>query len=209
MKHCIFGAGGFGRETLTCIIDIELANDGNSEPEVVFMVDDEFYTTDTIMNFPVIKRSEFDPKIYKVSVAIGDPKKRRAAVESLPQETVFATIIHPSAIISQWVTVGEGSIITAGVIATCGISIGDHTHLNLQTTIGHDCKIGDYFTTAPGTNISGNCTFGDNVYFGTNASAKDNIAICNDVIIGMGAVVVKEITEMGVYVGNPLRQLDI
>jgi UDP-3-O-[3-hydroxymyristoyl] glucosamine N-acyltransferase len=104
--------------------------------------------------------------------------------------------------------IGKGSIITMGSIVTCNVAIGDHSQLNLHTTIGHDCRIGHYFTTAPGAHISGECEIGHNVYFGTNASVRQGVRICDDVTIGMGGVVVKDIVEAGVYIGNPLRKLE-
>ena len=77
----------------------------------------------------------------------------------------------------------------------------------MHTTVGHDCIIGDFFTTAPAVNISGSCKFGDNVYVGTNASVKNGITICDDVTIGMGGVVVKDILKPGTYIGNPAKLL--
>jgi UDP-3-O-[3-hydroxymyristoyl] glucosamine N-acyltransferase len=99
------------------------------------------------------------------------------------------------------------SIITAGCILTCDIKIGKHSQLNLHTTIGHDCVIGNYFTTTPACNISGICTFGDCVYLGTNSSVRQGITICDEVTVGMGGVVVKNINEPGTYVGNPAKRL--
>ena len=68
--------------------------------------------------------------------------------------------------------------------------------------------MGDFFTTAPSANISGNCNFGDCVYFGTNSAVRQGVKICDNVTIGMGGVVVKDITEEGVYIGNPLKKLE-
>jgi len=208
-KICIVGAGGFGRETLLCIIDSLDAKSADIKEIVCFMVEDKNIssTPTEIMGVDVIPQSQFDPKLYNTVVAVGNPLIRKRLVKSLPPETTFITIIHPNAIISEWVKIGNGSIITAGVILTCNIEIGVHSQLNLHTTIGHDCSIGDYFTTAPGTNISGNCTFGECVYFGTNSSVRQGISICDEVTIGMGAVVVKNISETAVYIGNPLKKL--
>ena len=197
----IYGAGGFGREVLCLALDAGFK-------QILFMVDDQHYNASEIMGFKVIKRSEFHPSFgWGVVVAVGDPAKRKAIVESLPEGTVFKTLIHPSVIMSDWVEIGEGSVITAGVILTCNIKLGKHTHLNLHTTIGHDCIAGDYFTTAPAANISGNCTFGNYVYFGTNSDVKEGVNIVDNVTIGMGAVVINSIDEQGVYVGNPVRKL--
>ena len=207
-KICIIGTGGFGRETLTCLIDEISKKELEIEEIVVFMVADKFYEKSKIMGIPVIKESEFKSENYKVVVAIGDPKKRKKIIDKLPPETEFKTIIHPNVVISDWVEIGEGSIITSGTILTCNIKIGKHSHLNLHTTIGHDCIIGNYFSASPGTNISGNCEFGNCVYFGTNSSTRQGIKISDNVTIGMGGVVVKNINEEGVYIGNPVKKLE-
>ena len=207
-KICIIGTAGFARETLICLIDSISRTEVKIEEIAVFMERDDYDGPDKVMNIPVIKDSEFDSSKYKVAVAVGDPRLRKKIVSKLPNETEYATIIHPSAVLSDWVEIGDGAIITAGTILTCNIKIGKHAHLNLHTTIGHDCIIGDYFTTAPATNISGNCEFGECVYFGTNSSIRQGIKICDNVTIGMGGIVVKNISEEGVYIGNPARKLE-
>lgn len=208
-KICIVGAGGFGRETLCCLIDIIAGTEMKIEDVACFMVTDNKVKVNTLMGVPVIPFTSFDPEKYDVVVAIGDSITRKAVVESLPSETYFATLIHPTAVMSDWNTIGEGSIITAGVIITCNVTIGKHAHLNLYTTIGHDCEAGEYFTTAPSCNISGACKFGDGVFIGTNASIKQGVEICNNVTIGMGGVVVKNITEEGTYIGMPVKKIKV
>lgn len=207
-KICIIGTGGFGRETLSCLIDVFAKENKNPDELACFMVDDQFYNETEIMGINVIRRSDFNVSLYSVVVAVGDPIARKKIVESLPKETIYTTLIHPRAIVSKWVKIGEGSVVTAGVILTCNIVIGKHAHLNLNSTIGHDCNIGDYFTTAPAVNISGNCTFGKCVYIGTNTSVREKTSICDNVVVGMGSVVLKSITEEGVFVGTPLRKLE-
>ena len=207
-RICIFGAGGFGREVLCCLIDSIATINLKIEEIVCFMVSDEHFKESKIMGIDVIPQSSFEPDKYNVVVAIGDPILRKKIVNNLPEQTKYTTIIHPSAIISEWVEIGEGSVITAGSVLTCNIKIGKHAHLNLQTTIGHDCVIGDFFTTAPAANISGNCQFGNCVYFGTNSAVKQGIKISDNVTIGMGGIVVKDICEEGVYIGNPLKKIE-
>ncbi len=206
-KYLIYGASGFGKETLACLIDSNLLSKENPENEVVFMDTVEVATNNDFVNgIRLISENEFDSSLYKVFVAIGDPKIRKSVIDSLPSDTEYFSIIHPTAVISKWATIGVGSIVTAGTIITTNITIGNHAHLNLNTTIGHDCVIGDFFTTAPGVHISGICNFGECVYFGTNSSVRQSINICDNVTIGMGAIVVKNITEQGVYIGNPAKK---
>ena len=198
MKKGIIGAGGFGREVYWSLNPIERNN-------TVFFVDDEYWDDSDDKILPL---SLFETNKYEVVVAIADSYHRQRIVESLPKGTKYFTHIHPSAQIhGDDVEIGEGSIICAGTIITTNVKIGKHAHLNLITTIGHDCVIGDYFTTAPGVQISGNETIGNRVYFGTRSCMKQKLTICDDVIIGMNAGLTKSITESGTYIGTPATKI--
>lgn len=102
--------------------------------------------------------------------------------------------------------IGYGTIICPDVIITDNVECGILCQFNIQTSIGHDCVIGNFVTTAPKVSISGNVTIGDRVYIGTGAIIKEKTYICNDVIIGAGAVVLNDITESGTYVGIPAKK---
>ena len=196
MKKAIIGAGGFGKEVYHQILD------NYPFEKITFFADDQ-YAQDNILPL-----SKFDPEKYEVVVAIGDPSTREKVVNNLPKNTKFFKFIHNSVLIlSDDIFIGEGSIICPGSILTCNIKIGKHSHLNLHTTIGHDCIIGDYLTTAPGANISGKCTIGNRVYIGTNSSIRERTNICDDVTIGLNSGVVKHITDSGVYGGTPIKKL--
>ena len=195
MKKALIGAGGFAREIKAHIGDTTMK----------CFVDDKYWAENSEYIFPL---SQFDPTQYEVLVAIGDPSDRFKLVASLPKDTKYFTFIHPSAqLLDSNITIGEGSIVCAGSILTTNIKIGKHAHLNLHTTIGHDCEIGDFFTTAPGVKVSGNCKIDNLVYVGTNASIKQKISITSSSTIGMNAAVVKNITESGIYVGIPAKKI--
>jgi serine acetyltransferase len=57
-------------------------------------------------------------------------------------------------------------------------------------------------------NISGNVTMGSGVFVGTGAVVLERLSICDNAIIGAGAVVTKSILEPGVYVGVPAKKLN-
>lgn len=195
MKKALIGAGGFADEIKAHM----------NEYDMVCFVDDFYYKEN---NKNILPLSEFKPTEYKVLVAVGDSFLRKELISRLPKETKYFTFIHKSVqILGNDVEIGEGSILCAGTIVTTNCVIGNHAHLNLQTTIGHDCRIGDYFTTAPGVKISGNNEIGECVYIGTNASTKQKLKISGNVVIGMNAAVVKDIEEAGIYVGVPAKQI--
>lgn len=137
-------------------------------------------------------------------IAIGDGAIRKAMYERFPH--LPYTNFNAGTIYGPW-DAGIGNIICPGTILTCDIIIGIHCLINLNCTIGHDCIIGDFVTMSPGVNVSGNVTIGNGCYIGTNAVIREKITICHNVVIGAGGVVVKDITEPGVYVGNPVKKI--
>ena len=207
-KILIAGTGGFAKEVLCLIDDLGLLDKVEAfiEPDFIF---ENYSKPLNIHGVPVKPYSFLNPKKHLVTLAIGESKIREKVVtEQLPNNTNYITLVHPSAIISKWNQIGEGAIICAGTIITCDVTIGKFAHLNLQTTIGHDCVIGDYFTSAPNVNISGNCTIDNHVYFGTAAVIKQGLSVAKNSTIGMGAIVTKNIQDEGrTFVGNPAKNI--
>jgi len=90
---------------------------------------------------------------------------------------------------------------------TTNIKIGKHALLNRGNHVGHDCRIGDYFSAMPNSVIGGNVTIGDNVYMGSCSNIREKIEVCSNVTIGMNSAVVKNIKEPGIYVGVPSKKI--
>ena len=189
MKKALIGFGGHAREVM--------AQMGKN---LVCFVDDEFVVEGTK---PI---SEFNPKKYKVMIAIANPQIRKQILSKLPKNTKFFSWIHPTSLILNNVKIGEGSFVGAYSIITTNIKIGNHCILNRMNQIGHDCVIGDFFSAMPGSIVSGNVNIQDSVYLGNNSCIKENITIHNDTTIGMNASVVKNIIESGIYVGVPSKK---
>lgn len=204
-KLIIVCGGGFAREV------IWLARECN-EWEIIGILDDtpnlqgqmfcDVPVLGTIEEWSTFKETFF-------VVALGSPRSRKAIVERMSQQGVvpFATLIHPTVSHSKYVTVGEGSIITAGCILTTQIEIGKHFICNLSTTVGHDAVIGDYVTIAPQVVISGNTTMGDGVEIGTGAVLIEKLSIGCGAFVGAGSVVTKSLSDNGMFVGSPARLL--
>lgn len=186
----IYGYGGHAREVAAQIGE-----------KVTFFVDEEYVVEGT----QSIKH--FDPERYLMMVAIADSSLRKKAVEKLPKETEFFSYIHETALILDELILGEGSFIGAHSILTTNIQIGKHAILNRGNHIGHDCRIGDYFSIMPGAILGGNVNTGDEVYVGSCANVREKINIAGNSIIGMNAAVVKDIIESGTYVGVPAKKI--
>lgn len=202
MKICIFGAGGFAKEVFW------LAHQCGQEVEAFI----DIQRGKSYAGVPVESEDYFDVTKHKAVVAVGNSALRKKIVDQIVArhgEDVFATLISPSAnLMSNNIRIGKGSIICANCIITCDVILGNHAQLNLATTIGHDCQLGQFFTTAPGVHVSGKVITGECVYLGTNASVIEDIVICENVIIGASACVSKDIIDSGTYVGVPAKKLE-
>ena len=149
-----------------------------------------------------------DPEKYVVMITVSNSKDREDILKKLPIDTQYFTFIHPTAqLMSEDITIGEGSFIGANSIITCNVKIGKHAILNRGVHIGHDCRVGDYFSAMPGSIVSGNVTLGNKVYLGTNSCIREKISICDDVTIGLSTGIVKDIKESGVYAGYPIKKI--
>ena len=117
----------------------------------------------------------------------------------------FATVIHPKARVSTTSTVGEGSIVSVGVVVAAKATIGRHVLLNRGALIGHHTQIGDFVSIQPGANVAGACSIGSAAFIGMGALVLDHLTVGPGSIVGAGAVVTKEVPASVQVVGVPAR----
>lgn len=201
-KIAIVGAGGFAREVLWLLSDMGLESRVGG-----FFESDDVWTEREVSSLPVRPISSLDSEHWQSVLAVGNPVIRKNLRDSLPDNMTYPTLVHPSALHSRRIELGAGAIVCAGTILTCDITIAEHVHLNLGTTVGHDCTLHAFVTTAPAVNISGQCNIGEFAYIGSNACLREAIHVAAGATIGMGAVVVSNIEDAGTYVGNPAKKL--
>ena len=137
--------------------------------------------------------------------ALGTTHRSRFVSEARSRGIQFATIVHPCARISHTSTVGEGSIISAGVIVATRTSIGRHVIVNRGALIGHHTTIGDYCSIMPGANIAGACQIGDSTYIGMGAIVTDHRKVGSHSVVGAGSVVTRDVESRVQVVGVPAR----
>lgn len=139
-------------------------------------------------------------------IGIGTGKVRRAIDERLcAAGFTAATLVHPTATQGHDVRLGQGSVICAGVRVTTHISLGRHVHLNLNTTLGHDCILEDYVTVNPLVAISGWVTIGTETMLGTHSAILQNLTLGDRSVVGAGSCVVKNVPSDVVVKGVPAR----
>lgn len=187
----IYGAGGFGREVMTATRHLPFAVLADDQPAEGQLRPDEITDDDEVV------------------VAIQSGAVRRVISE---RPYRFGTVIAPSAIIGDRVQIGEGAIICDHAMITADATIGRHFHANIYSYVAHDCEVGDFVTLAPRASINGNVVLEDDVYVGTGAVLKQGtpgkpLRIGRGAVIGMGAVVTRDVEPGAIMVGNPARPL--
>lgn len=205
-KIAIIGSGGLGRETLAMIRQI---NSVTPAWEVVGFFDDNMPKGSTVNKMPVLGKVEditASDNVYVV-MAVGTPVHKEAISKRINPSARFATLIHPTAVVAdpEYVSIGEGCILTAGSRITTNIILGKHVLLNLNATVGHDSKIGDFCSVMPGANVAGYIEIGQSVLIGSCAAVINESKVGRGAKIGSGAVVISNIEEFATAVGVPAR----
>jgi sugar O-acyltransferase (sialic acid O-acetyltransferase NeuD family) len=116
-------------------------------------------------------------------------------------------IIHPSCYIDPSAQIGNGNVFLPGCIIDKGCVLGSNNFFNPGCIIAHDSTIGDHSCFGAGIKISGLVKIGSCCFFGTGTNTIDNITIGDNIMTGAGTLITKSISDTGMYIGNPGRQI--
>ena len=199
----IIGASGHGK------VLADIAINMNVWSNILFIDEDE--NIKDCLGFEVVGNSK---KVcsYKdnsdIIVAIGNWEIRKRLLEEyINQGYSITSLIHPKAIIGKDVKIGKGTVVMAGAIINPSTTIGIGCIINTGATIDHDCVIEDHVHISPNASIAGTVKIGKQSWVGIGSIVSNNINITNNVQLGAGSVVVKDISESGLYVGVPVRRI--
>ncbi len=153
------------------------------------------------VDVPSIVKSDF------VFPSVGDNTIRAKLVSFFEKHHLKQCIlIDPSARVSKNARVGLSTYVGVNAIVNAQSHIGKGAIINTAAVVEHECEVQDFTHIAPAAVLCGNVRVGKGTFIGANASIRNNISICSDVILGAGSIVVKEIVEAGIYFGNPCKQ---
>ena len=113
--------------------------------------------------------------------------------------------IHPSAIISASVELKHGIMISANATINPLVTLGHGVICNTSCSIDHECIIEEFAHIAPGAVLCGNVRIGAGTFVGANAVIKQGITVGKNVTIGAGTVIIRDVPDNTIVVGNPQR----
>ncbi|MEM7176096.1 MAG: NeuD/PglB/VioB family sugar acetyltransferase [Pseudomonadota bacterium] len=160
-----------------------------------------------ILGRPIIWVDEVRSMVKSHSgfAAFGSPERDGLVKAVAAFGLSFATPVHPSSVLSQSCTLGEGSIVSPAVVISAFTSIGRHVLVNRGALIGHNVTVGDYGTIGPGSNIAGFCEIGPKTYIGMGATILDQVKVGANCVIGAGSVVTRDVPDGQTAYGVPAR----
>lgn len=196
----IIGAGGHGQVIADCA---ELTN---KYKRIVFL-DDCYPQRNKNLHWDIIgTSSSFLEHINNADfiVAFGNNKRRGQILNKLSDsQASIVSIVHPSACISKYSTIGLGVVIFANTVINIGSEIQDGCIINTSASIDHDCIVESYVHISPGAHIAGGVTIGKQSWVGIGASVIECINLAPNTQIAAGAVVTKSTQENALYAGVP------
>lgn len=157
----------------------------------------------------IIKKADIDPSMLDLPLVIPlvTPGHRKT-VESETRSLGFnhyASLIDPTAIIASSTEYKEGFLVNAGTVVAAKCKIGRFVLINRSVSIGHHAIIEDYAGLGPGVLLCGNCRIKRGAFIGGGAVITPGRTIGQNAVVGAGAVVVKDVPDNTVVVGNPAK----
>jgi acetyltransferase EpsM len=146
--------------------------------------------------------------VRDIIIAIGDNRVREQKAKlAQTQGFKLASVVHPYSAMASDVKLGVGTVVMAGAVINSGSMIGENSIINTSASIDHDCVLADNVHISPGARIAGGVQIGRGTWIGIAATIIEKIRLGENIIVGAGAVVIRNVASGAVVVGVPARKI--
>lgn len=163
---------------------------GTSTDVYKYLEDDEVYF---FIGYVGMKSEK---EVYEKITSLNIPRNR------------FATLIHPTAIIPKgFCSIGNGVLMAPLAQLSPDTTIEDNCILLPNSFLGHDSTMKRFSHITANSVVGGNVNLGKGAHVGTNATIRENVKIGDFSLVGSGSVVLNDVPESSIVVGNPAKLL--
>ena len=208
MNCVIIGAGNYSYVLLNYI------NEQKEKVNIIGFLDDDVSLHGTlILGKPVLGNINLLESLYNshnieaVYCPIGNIKTRvRFLKYASSLGYMLPNFIHESSVVGPNVSMGKGIYIMPGTIVMPSATISNYCMLSMGISVGHDTSFDEGVFVANGCNIGGNIIIKKETFVGMGATIISGVKfIGKNSVIGAGAVIIKDVPDSSVVVGNPGR----
>ena len=194
----IVGARGWGREVLASVFHTRPYMEGKLS--VKGFLDSKPDALDGLNgDYPPIICSPEDYQIQPNDVffvAMGDSQWRKHYASVIEKKGGhFISIIGNDAYVNPTASIGEGSFISSKSVISDNVIVGNHVVVHIFCDIGHDAKIGDFSTIEAFSFVGGHSEIGSSSVMHVRSTLIRFKKIGNNVSVGAGSVVTRNIKD--------------
>ncbi len=193
----LYGASGHAKVIIDSLVTsgIEVRGLFDDNPDIKDLLGYKVFGS---YNYEILQESE-------LIISIGLNNIRREIVNKLPLYTKYGKAIHPTAVVSKYAAVGDGSVVMQGVIIQSCVSIEKHCIINTAASVDHDCIIENFVHISPNATLCGNVFVGEGSQVGAGAVIIPGIKIGKWSLVAAGAIVTRDVPDNVMVIGNPAR----
>lgn len=113
----------------------------------------------------------------------------------------LATVVSPLAYVSDFASVGEGTVVMHRAVVNASASVGVNCIINTGAVIEHEVTVGDHTHISTGAVVNGGCRIGRGVFIGSGTVIVQGVTVADGAVIGAGSVVLRSVVAPGTYYG--------
>jgi UDP-3-O-[3-hydroxymyristoyl] glucosamine N-acyltransferase len=168
-------------------------------------MDKDYITSDEYQGLKIVSDDSFLKNNYCIIATFQRDLLNKWNQIAEKNNMSYLDLIHEDSYICKDVKIGKGPFIGQHNIIESDVTIGDFFICGYQNRIGHDSIIGNNCHVYVNANIGGFNKIGNDVSVCSSSSTRENIIIQDNGIVGLGAVLFKDIEKNHTAIGNPAK----